>query len=338
MHPPAFRTRITELFGIRHPILAGGLMWLSDAAYVAAVVRAGGMAFLTPRSFPEPGAFARELERCRDLAGGLPFGVNLNLSRVPAHNRLLEEWLDLALRAGVRHFETVGHAPGDLIHRIHAAGAIAIHKCPLLRHAITAERAGADAVCIVGPEAGGHPGNAALGCMVVAPLARRQLAVPLAIGGGIGTGESILAALASGADGVVMGSRLLAAEEVWAHPEYKRRVVAAGQDSTAVAFGGAHPLGTWRVLDNAAAREVLRRQAAGARDHADFADVIAGTEAREHAYRRGEVERGMLSCGPAAAFVEEVEPMERIIDGLMQQAVAAQRRLAALAVVQEVAA
>jgi len=330
MHPPIFRTRITELFGIRHPILAGGLMWLSDARYVAAVVRAGGMAFLTPRSFPEPGAFARELELCREMTGGLPFGVNLNVSRVEGHNLRLDDWLDLSLRAGVRHFETVGRAPGDLIHRIHAAGGVAIHKCPLLRHAFNAERAGADAICIIGVEAGGHPGAAVLGSLVVAPMAARRLSVPLVIGGGIGTGEGILAALAAGADGVLIGSRFLAAEEVWAHPNYKERIVAADQDSSVLTFAGTHPMGSWRVLANETSREVLRREAAGAARHEEFADLIGGTKSRDHVYRDGEVERGMLSCGPAAAFAHAVEPMEAIIDTLMEEAVAARKRLSGL--------
>ncbi|SHJ33112.1 nitronate monooxygenase [Roseomonas rosea] len=330
MHPPVFRTRITELFGIRHPILAGGLMWLSDASYVAAVVRAGGMAFLTPRSFPGPGAFARELVRCRELCDGLPFGVNLNVSRVENHNLHLDEWLDLSLRAGVRHFETVGRAPGDLIHRIHEAGGLAIHKCPLLRHALNAERAGADAITIIGREAGGHPGNAELSSFVVAPMAARSLRVPLVIGGGIGSGDGVLAALAAGAEGVLLGSRLLAAEEVWAHPAYKARIVAAEHDSSVLTFSGTHPMGAWRVLENEAAREVLRREAAGARSYEEFADLVGGTKSRDHAYRNGEVERGMLSCGPAAAFTGAVEPMETIIDTLMAEAVAAGRRLSRL--------
>lgn len=328
MHAPAFRTRITELFGIRHPILAGGLMWLSDAAYVAAVVRAGGMAFLTPRSFPEPGAFGRELARCRELAGGLPFGVNLNVSKVPGHNARVAEWLDLSLRAGVRHFETAGQAPGELIGRIHAGGGVVIHKCPLLRHAISAERAGVDAIALVGMEAGGHPGPATLPAMVAGTLAARRLRVPLAIGGGIGSGEQVLAALAVGADAVVIGSRLLAAEEVWAHPAYKRRIVAADEDSSVVAFAGNVPMGgAWRVLDNATAREVRRREAAGATTHAAFADIIAGTEARDGAYRGGDTDRGMLSCGPAAAFTQAVEPVAAIIGTIMNEAVAARRRL-----------
>jgi nitronate monooxygenase len=338
MHPPVFRTRLTELFGIRHPILAGGLMWLSDARYVAAVVRAGGMGFLTPRSFPEPGAFARELVRCRELTEGLPFGVNLNVSRVAGHNLHIDQWLDLSLRAGVRHFETVGRAPGDLIHRIHAAGGIAVHKCPLLRHALNAERAGADAITLIGVEAGGHPGAAILSSMVMAPLAARTLRVPLVIGGGIGTGDGILAALAAGAEGVVLGSRLLASEEIWAHPAYKQRIVEAREDSSVLTFAGAHPMGSWRVLENETAREVLRREAAGATDFESFSDLIGGTQSRDHVYRNGETERGMMSCGPAAVFADSVQPVEAIIDTLMEEAEAARRRLDRLGAAETVTA
>jgi nitronate monooxygenase len=331
MHAPVFSTRITELFGIRHPILAGGLMWLSDAAYVAAVVRAGGMAFLTPRSFPEPGAFARELARCEELAGGLPFGVNLNVSKVPANNARVLEWLKMSLRAGVRHFETSGQMPGELVARIHEGGGLVIHKCPLLRHALSAEKAGADAIALVGMEAGGHPGPATLPAMVAGTLAARRLRVPLAIGGGIGTGEQVLAALAVGADAVVLGSRLLAAEEVWAHRAYKDRIVAADEDASVVAFAGNAPMGgAWRVLDNQAARGVRHREAEGATTHDAFADLIAGTEAREGAYRGGDVERGMLSCGPAAAFTTGVESIAAIIGTLLKEAQAARGRLARL--------
>ena len=333
MHPTVFRTRITELFGIRHPILAGGLMWLSDAAYVAAVVRAGGMAFLTPRSFPEPGAFARELERCAELTGGMPFGVNLNVSKVAANNAKVLEWLELSLRAGVRHFETAGQAPGELIGRIHDGGGVVIHKCPLLRHAISAERAGVDAIALVGMEAGGHPGPARLPAMVAGTLAARRLKVPVAIGGGIGTGEQILAALTVGADAVVLGSRLLASEEIWAHQAYKDRIVTADEEASVVAFAGNVPMGgSWRVLDNAASREVRRREAAGAATHAAFADIIAGTESRDGAYRAGDIDRGMLSCGPAAVFTESVESIAVIIKTLLNEAMTARRRMDRLAV------
>ena len=323
-----FRTRITDLFGIRHPVLAGGLMWLADAPYVAAVVNAGGMGFITSRSFTAPEAFRTELVRCRALTGGKPFGVNLSTSR---HGAVaLMEYLDIALAEGVRHFETAGRAPADdLIAAIRAAGAVVIHKVPLLRHALTAERLGVDAVALVGMECGGHPGvNTDMPAMLGGAIAAERLRVPYAIGGGIGTGRQLLAALAVGADAVVIGTRFIAAAEVTAHSAYKQRIVAAGEDDSLVAFASNQTLGgAWRVLANETAREVRRREAAGARDYADFAPLIAGTLSREAAYQGGDAEQGMLSMGPAACFVDRIEPIATIMDRLMAEAAACRARL-----------
>jgi nitronate monooxygenase len=233
-----FRTRITTLFGIAHPVLAGGLMWLSDASYVSAVVNAGGMGFITSRSFETLAAFEAELIRCRELTFGKAFGVNLSTSR---HSAVpLMTYLDAALAAGVRHFETAGSAPADdLIARIRDAGGVVIHKVPQVKHAITAERLGVNAVAIVGMECGGHPGsNTDMPALLAATIAAERLSIPFAIGGGIGTGRQILAALALGADGVVIGTRFLTATELSTHPAYKARMVAASENESLVALAG----------------------------------------------------------------------------------------------------
>lgn len=323
-----FSTRLTRLFNIRHPVLAGGLMWLSDAPYVAAVVNAGGMGFITSRSSATMAEFEAQLGHCAALTGGRPFGVNLSTSRHTAVP--LMDYLDAALAAGVRHFETAGRAPADdLIRRIRDAGGMVIHKVPLLRHALTAERLGVDAVAIVGMECGGHPGaNTDMPAMLGGALAAGRLRIPYAIGGGIGHGSQILAALAMGADAVVLGTRFLAGEEVSAHPAYKARMVAAGADDHMVCFSGNQPLGgAWRVLNNATAREVRAREAAGRTDYADFAELTRGTLQKEAAYGRGDVEAGMLSMGAAVAFIDQVEPIAAIMDRLMAEAAAAQNRI-----------
>ncbi len=323
-----FRTRITELFGIRHPILAGGLMWLADARYVAAVVRAGGMGFITSRSFATPEAFAAELRLCAALTDGLPFGVNLSTSRHAAVP--LSEYLDLALAAGVRHFETSGRAPADeLIAAIRAAGGVVIHKVPLVRHALTAERLGVDAVAIVGMECGGHPGaNTDVPTMLAGAMAARRLRIPFALGGGIGTGGQLLAALALGADAVVVGTRFVAAAEVTAHDAYKQRVVESDETCSLVAFADNPGMGgAWRVLANETSREVRRREAAGLDGHAAYADLIAGALTAEACYGRGDAEKGMVSLGPAACFIDAVEPIAQIIDGMVAEAMEAHRRL-----------
>ena len=136
MTPALYKTRLTELFGIRHPILCGGLMWLSDAAYVAAAVNAGALGFMTARTFPDPRDFRDELRRCRELTGGRPFGVNLYLSQQPGANDMLRGHVEILLEEGVRFIETSGLPPRDLLPRLKDAGCTVVHKVSALRHAL----------------------------------------------------------------------------------------------------------------------------------------------------------------------------------------------------------
>lgn len=325
-----FDTPITRLFGIRHPILAGGLMWLADAPYVAAIVNAGGMGFITSRSSATLPEFEAQLACCAALTA-LPFGVNLSTSRHTAVS--LHDYLDAALAAGVRHFETAGRAPADdLIRRIRDAGGVVIHKVPLLRHALTAQRLGVDAVAIVGMECGGHPGaNTDIPASLGGALAAARLTIPYAIGGGIGCGGQIVAALAVGADAVVIGTRFLAGEEVSAHPNYKARLVAAGEEDSLVCFGANPALGgAWRVLDNGTAREIRAREAAGLTAHGDFADLTTGALSRDGCYRGGDIDSGLLSMGPAVAFIDQVQPIAAIMEQLMTEARASLDRMQGL--------
>lgn len=310
---PHWRTRITELFGIRLPVLAGGLMWLSDARYVAAVVRAGAMGFMTPRSFPID-VFEEQLAACAQLSGGRPFGVNLTLSSRAAANDCVPQQLELALRAGVRHFETVGPSPGRLIDRIHAQGGVVIHKCASVEHALKAEAAGADAIALVGMEAGGHPGMNPLPATMLCALALEQLRKPLALGGGVGTSRQVAAALALGCEAVLVGTRLLACDEVAIHPRYRRRLIESGaHDSVTVLRSTGNP---WRVLDNATAREVAAREQGGATRYEDFGELVLGVTGRDGAYRAGDPDRGLLSMGPAIGFVDRPEPIAAAIERL----------------------
>jgi NAD(P)H-dependent flavin oxidoreductase YrpB (nitropropane dioxygenase family) len=321
MTPQLYRTRITDLFGMTHPILAGGLMWLSDASYVAAVVNAGGMGFITSRSSATLDAFCTQLDRCAELTDGKKFGVNLSTSRHTAVP--LMGYLHAAMDRGVRFFETAGRAPSDdLITAIKRRDGVVIHKVPLIKHAQTAERLGVDAVTIVGMECGGHPGiNTDMPTMLGGAIAAERLTIPFAIGGGIGTGRQLLAALAVGADAVMVGTRLIAAAEVTAHPAYKQRVVDADETSSVVAFAGNQPLGgAWRVLANATSLEVRRREAEGLRDYADFSDLMAGALTAQGCYGEGDFDRGMVSLGPSACFIDRVAPVADIIDAMMQEA------------------
>lgn len=325
---PLFRTRITELFGIPHPILCGGLMWLSDARYVAACVNAGGMGFITARTFPDPGAFRAELQACRELTGGKPFGVNLYQTPREEENAFLTGHMEILLDEGVRHIETSGLPPKALLPRLKEAGAIVMHKVATVRHGQSAERLGVDAIAVVGAECGGHPGLQMIGSLVQTPRAAQGISLPLAVGGGFGHGSQIAAALAMGADAVVIGTRMLVAEEIGAHQAYKERMIEADDTSTRLVMQSFR--NTYRVLDNTDARAVAALEAAGETDFERYRRHVAGIRQKE-AYETGDWERGVLSMGQSIAFADAIKPVAAIYDQLLAEADAARHRLECLA-------
>lgn len=321
-------TPMTEMFGMQWPILGGGMMWLSDARYVAALARAGALGFITPRSFEGLPAFRDALKTCRDACDGRPFGVNITQSRRPNENRLVAQWIEIGLEEGASCFETVGASPGALFAQIHAGGARAIHKCAFVEHALKAQEAGADAIVLVGCEAGGHPGTNPLSAFVLGALGLQALRVPLAIGGGIGSGRQIAAALALGADAVLMGTRFLVCDEIWAHDRYKRHLSAQpAQASTLALQSTGNP---WRVLDNATVRQTRQMEADGACQYPEFGALATGRFARDAAYESGDWERGLLSMGPAVGFADRQESVDQVVRRLMSEAVECMNRLSAI--------
>ena len=328
MTPPIFHTRITELFGIDHPILCGGLMWLADAAYVGAVVNAGGMGFITPRSFPTKEDYRDQLRTCREITGGKPFGVNIYVSARPETNEALGEFLDLAIEEGVAYVETAGYSPKAFMPRIKDAGMIVIHKCTTLRHAQSAVRAGVDAITILGAEAGGHPGMDMIGTMVQGALAPAALDVPVVLAGGMGTGRQLLAALALGADGMLMGSRMTVAEEIWAHDDYKHHVAETNQADTRVVMSIFND--NSRVLDNETARKVLALEAEGIDDFERYRPLVQGSNQRR-AYETGDWRMGTPSMGQSCAFADDIKSVEAIFDEILVDVSAHRDRLNTLA-------
>lgn len=322
------RTRLTELFGMRLPVLGGGMMWLSDARYVAALARAGALGFVTPRSFDSLDGFRAALRACRDASDGRPFGVNITQSRRQSENALVPAWIEIGLEEGAKAFETVGPSPHALFERIHAGGARVIHKCAFIPHALKAQDAGADAVALVGCEAGGHPGTNELPTFVLAALALEQLRIPLALGGGIGSGRQIAAALALGADAVVMGTRFLVCEEIWAHENYKRHLAAQPAEASTLALHSTgHP---WRVLNNDTVRRTRALEAEGACRYPDFGALSTGRLGRDGAYAAGDWDTGLLSMGPAIGFANRIEPVQAVLQRLMDDAAASAAHLGAL--------
>lgn len=300
-------------------------MWLSDARYVAASVNAGGMGFITARTFPDPGAFRDELRKCRELTGGLPFGVNLYLTPRDEENAVIRGHAKILVAEGVRFVETSGLPPKDLLPALKEASVKVMHKTSTVRHAASAAKLGVDAVAVVGAECGGHPGLQLVGTIVQAPLAAERITLPLVIGGGIGHGSQVAAALAMGADAVLIGTRMLAAAEIDAHAGYKARMLEADEGSSRLIMQSFR--NTYRVLDNADARAVAALEADGETDFARYRELVAGRQQR-HAYDSGDWERGVLSMGQAIAFARAPQTVAEIYRQLMDEAAVAARRLA----------
>lgn len=320
----AFSTRITSLFGIRAPILAGGLQWLANADYVAAAVNAGIMGFITAASFPDDKSLIAEIRRCRDLTGGKPFGVNVSMLPKLAQHERVDAIMKVVVDEGVAFVETAGRSPAQYVPLLHEAGVKIIHKVPAVRYAQSAEQAGVDAVSIVGYECGGHPGMELVGSFVQAALAARRLSIPYCIGGGVGTGAQIAAALAMGADGVIIGTRFLVAEEIWAHPDFKRKVARASEGDTMLVMQSLR--NTVRILRNETAETVAAIEARGEGSLETILPLMSGRIGRE-AYVSGDTTRGALAMGQALAFTNEVAPLAAIVRQLVNEAAAAVRRL-----------
>ena len=325
MRAQLFTTRITELLGIRLPILCGGMgPGVSDARYVAAVVNAGGMGFIMALGWSDPEAFREELRTCRRLTGGKPFGVNLYISRQHGGIERATQQIRVMCEEKVFCVETAGASPEPVIPVLREAGIKVLHKVPAVKYALSAARFDIDAVIIVGAECGGHPGIYQIGSMVQAAHGPAAINLPVVIGGGIGTGRQIAATLAMGAEGVVLGSRMLVAEEVWINRKYKEMIAAAdGTESIVVkkALRDHH-----RVYNNESARAVLELDDRKETDFEQYRPHVAGALARE-AYRTGDASKGMLDFGPAAVFADRIEPLEAIFDRLIDDAAAALARL-----------
>ncbi|HEX8961220.1 MAG TPA: nitronate monooxygenase [Geobacteraceae bacterium] len=321
-----FKTRITELFNTRLPIVAGGMQWLSNADYVAAAARAGLMGFITAGSYPELEDLRRDVRRCRELTGGLPFGVNVSMLPKLVEGEKTDLIFDLIIEEGVRFVETAGRNPEPYIHKLHQAGIKVVHKVPTVRLALKAQEVGVDAVTVVGAECGGHPGMELVGTFVQAAVAARELSIPLIVGGGVGTGAHLVAALALGAEGVIIGTRFLVAEEIWAHRSFKEKIVSARETDTTLMLQSVRH--TLRALRNKTTEIVQQLE----REHGEDMDIsilmpyISGKVGRE-AYRSGDTSLGALATGQAVAFADRIEPLAEIVGRLEQEAHATLERL-----------
>lgn len=313
------KTRVTELLGIRYPIVQGGMQWVGRAELAAAVSNAGGLGILTALTQPDPAALRSEIARCRALTDK-PFGVNLTI--LPTTNAPdYGAYLDVALSEGVRVIETAGRSPKDFIPRAKAAGAVIVHKCTAVRHALSAERAGVDAISIDGFEAAGHPGEDDIGGLVLFPAAARAVRIPIIASGGIGSGAGMAAALVLGAEGVNMGTRFCATREAPIHDDIKRALIAADERGTQLIFRTLRNTG--RVLRNRISEEVVALETRpGGAEFADIQPLVSGARGRE-ALRSGQLDAGLVWASQVIGLVDDIPTCAELIARMLAECRAA---------------
>jgi nitronate monooxygenase len=310
------KTRITELFGIEHPIIQGGMHFVGFADLAAAVSNAGGLGIITGLTQPTPQDLAREIARCQSMTDR-PFGVNLTfLPSLTSPD--YPGYVGAIVDSGVTIVETAGNNPQKWLPRLKDAGIRVIHKCTSIRHSLKAQSIGCDAVSVDGFECGGHPGEDDVPNFILLPRAADTLTIPFVASGGMADGRSLVAALALGADGMNMGTRFIATREAPVHDHVKQALVAATELDTRLIM---RPLrNTERVLTNAAVERLLAKEKAlGSRiTFDDIRGEVGGLYPR--IMGNGEMDAGPWSCGMVAGLIHDIPTVRELIDRIMAEA------------------
>lgn len=307
------KTPVTELLGTRYPIIQGGMQWVGRAELSSAVSNAGGLGILTGLTQPTPEALGREIDRCREMTDR-PFGVNLTIFPTitpPPY----DAYLDVIIEKGVGIVETAGSKATDFIPRMKSAGLKVIHKCVSVRHAVTAERLGVDAISIDGFECAGHPGEEDIPGLVLIPAAASRLKVPVIASGGIADGRGMAAALALGAAGVNMGTRFCATKEAPIHENIKRALLDASERDTNLIFRSLR--NTARVLKNRISDEVVATERRGC-TFEDIRPLVAGARGKA-ALEAGEPQEGIVTAGVVVGLIDDIPTCAELIERMVAE-------------------
>lgn len=311
------KTRITELFGIRHPIIQGGMNFVGYAELASAVSNAGGLGIITALTQPTPEDLAREIARCWEMTDQ-PFGVNLTFLpsfQVPPY----AEYIDAIIEGGVSIVETAGRNPEQYMPSLKSAGISVIHKCTSVRHALKAEAIGCDAVSVDGFECAGHPGEDDVTNFILLPRAADMLTIPFVASGGMADGRSLVAAMTFGADGINMGTRFLATREAPVHRNVKQAIVDGNECATTLVM---RPLrNTERVMRNKAAAAITEIEArrGGDLEIGDIRHLVKGA-ANRRVLEEGDMDAAAWSCGMVAGLIHDIPDCAELIDRIMTQA------------------
>lgn len=311
------KTRVTEILGIDHPILCGGMTGLGTAQLISAVANAGALGFLTALTQPTPEALAAEIARTRGLTDK-PFGVNLTI--LPTiHPVPYDEYRAAIIESGVQVVETAGSSPEPHLPDFKAAGVKVIHKATSVRHAVSAQNKGVDAISIDGYECAGHPGEDDVPGLILIPAAVRRLTIPVIASGGIATGAGLVAALALGAEGVNMGTRFMATTEAPIHDNVKQQIVANDERDTILVFRTFH--NTARVARNSISEEIAEISARPDATFDDVAHLASGARGRANVLQAGDIEGGMWWAGQTQGLVDSVGSCSEVVTAIITDAV-----------------
>jgi NADH:quinone reductase (non-electrogenic) len=310
------KTAITEMFGIEHPIIQGGMHYVGFAEMAAAVSNAGGLGIITALTQKTPADLANEIARCRDMTDK-PIGVNLTF--LPVVNAPdYPGYVKAIIEGGVKVVETAGNNPVQVLPILKEHGIKVIHKCTAVRHALKAQSIGCDAVSVDGFECGGHPGEDDIPNMILLPRAADELEIPFVSSGGQADGRSLVASLAMGASGMNMGTRFIATKEAPVHQNVKDAIVAASELETRLVM---RPLrNTERVLTNVAVERLLEKERKLGADlkFEDIIEEVAGVYPR--IMKEGEMDAGAWSCGMVAGLIHDIPTCKELIDRIMKEA------------------
>ena len=310
------KTRITDLFGIKHPIIQGGMHYVGFAELASAVSNAGGLGMITGLTQKTPDLLAAEIARCNAMTDR-PFGVNLTFLPTFAAPPYAE-YIAAIIEGGVRIVETAGRSPEAHMPALKAAGVKVIHKCTSVRHALKAQQIGCDAVSVDGFECGGHPGEDDMPNMILLPRAADELSIPFVASGGMADARSLVAALAMGAEGVNMGTRFLCTQDAPVHINVKNAIVAASELDTRLVMRGLR--NTERVLRNAGVDQLLEIEKERGADLKieDILDQVAGVYPK--VMINGEMDAGAWSCGMVVGLIHDIPTARELIDRIMSEA------------------
>lgn len=310
------RTRITEMLGIQHPVVQGGMQWVGLAELASAVSNAGGLGILTGLTQPTPEDLLKEIARCREMTDK-PFAVNLTI--LPTIKPVpYDEYAQAIVSSGVKIVETAGRNPEPYLPMFKQAGIKVIHKCTSIRHSLKAEKIGCDAVSVDGFECAGHPGEDDVTNMILLPLAARRLKIPFLASGGLGDGRGLAAALAMGADGINMGTRFMVTKEAPIHENVKQRMIQASELDTSLIYRSLR--NTARVFKNSVAEKVVEIEARpGDTRFEDIQSLVQGVKGRE-LFDGGDLDKGIWSAGMVVGLIDDNPSCEELICRIVTEA------------------